>query len=452
MPVRLVFRFRWFMRSPRVFKINLLGLAFLAPALILLFGFFFLPVVLTSVFAFTNMSTATGITGGSYIVTGNLIRSLAEQGLDPLTVDALGRSSYAVDQQGLDRARAANVDPKLLSEIEARLKGRIFASAVEFERELKGLPSRPTRVRDLKVAAGAFEQSVLNIRYESRSDIEAALSEVLDHPSGDAIGRIAEASYTGWTWTTGNFIKLVTTPDTWRIVVNTAFYVTLTLAFNVLVGLFLAITTFYLPPVGAGFFSVLWLLPRITPVVLYAVLWKWFTWDGGFVFNIARELGLPAFNYMKGSVPSAWTVVILANGFIGASFGMILFSGSLKAIPVQQLWASEVDGASRWQQIRHIILPQMRWPILFVTSYQTLSLLSSYQEIWLTTNGGPGSTTTVWALEAFNTALNNYTGNLQYGLGAAMALALVTVGLVLSIVYLRLFRFDDMMSKPKIEF
>ncbi|MGO8470128.1 hypothetical protein AB9F45_37735, partial [Rhizobium leguminosarum] len=36
-----------------------------------------------------------------------------------------------------------------------------------------------------------------------------------------------------------------------------------------------------------------------------------------------------------------------------------------------------VIGASRWQQIRYIILPQMRWPILFVTCYQTLSLLAS---------------------------------------------------------------------------
>ena len=95
---------------------------------------------------------------------------------------------------------------------------------------------------------------------------------------------------------------------------------------------------------------------------------------------------------------------------------------------------------------------KMRWPILFVTSYQTLSLLSSYETIWLTTNGGPGNTTTVWALEAFRTALSNYTGNLQYGLGSAMALILVAVGLVLSIAYLFLFKFDDLISSPKIEF
>jgi inositol-phosphate transport system permease protein len=167
---------------------------------------------------------------------------------------------------------------------------------------------------------------------------------------------------------------------------------------------------------------------------------------------MALNLGLPAFNYMKGSVETAWATVILVNGFVGASFGMILFSGALRSIPIQQLWASEVDGASRWQQVTRIILPQLRWPILFVTSYQTLSLLSSYEMIWLTTNGGPGRTTSVWALEAFNTALNNYTGNLQYGLGAAMALILVIVGLVLSIVYLRMFRFGELVSRPKIEF
>lgn len=424
----------------------------MTPAMVLLLGFFFLPVVLTSVFAFTNMSTATGISGGSYVVTGNLLRSLTDEGLDAKTIDALGQSSYVIDQAGLEKARAAGVDAKFIAEIAERLKDRSFTSSTTFERELKTLPSRPTRIRDLKIAAGAFEQSVLNVRYASRGEMEASLSHILDNPPEGAIESIATASYTGWTWTTDNFKNLAIAPDTWRIVGNTVFYVVLTLAFNVAVGLFLAITTFYLPPTGSGFFSVLWLLPRITPVVLYAVMWKWFTWEDGFVFNIAQDLGLPAFNYMKGSVASAWTVVILVNGFVGASFGMILFSGALKAIPVQQLWASEVDGASRWQQIRYIILPQMRWPILFVTSYQTLSLLSSYEQIWLTTNGGPGSTTTIWALEAFKTALNNYTGNLQYGLGAAMALVLVAVGLVLSIVYLRLFGFDEMMSKPKIEF
>lgn len=434
-------------------RTSLLGLGFVSPALALLFAFFLMPVVLTTVFAFTNMSTSTGITGGSHVITGSLLRELADAGVDAEIVAALGEGSFSVTPETLLAAQTAGLEPRFLAEIEASLLGQSFADARQFEAALKRLPSRPSRIRELKLATAPFERSILNTRYASRADMEAAIAAMAPQAPAATVSAIAEASYTGWRWIDGgNFRTLLDRPETVRIVLNTLFYVAATLAFNVLVGLFLAITTFYLPKAGAGFFSVIWLLPRITPVVLYAVMWKWFTWDNGFLYVLAEQLGLPAFNYMKGSVPTAWATIILVNGFVGASFGMILFSGALRAIPVQQLWASEVDGASRWQQIRRIILPQLRWPILFVTSYQTLSLLSSYEQIWLTTNGGPGSTTTVWALEAFNTALNNYTGNLEYGMGAAMALILVAVGLVLSILYLRMFRFDELVNTPRIEF
>lgn len=434
-------------------KTSVLGLAFVSPALLLLIAFFFMPVVLTTYFAFTNMSTATGITGGSHVITGNLLRDLNNGGIDEDIVAALSEGSFSVNAETISAAAEAGVAPKFLGEIEARLMGQSFADSRSFEAALKTLPSRPTRVRDLKLATEPFERSILNTRYQSRDAMEAAITGMVPDMAQAMVSQISEASYTGWRWIDWrNFTTLIDRPETVRIILNTAFYVVATLSFTVLMGLFLAITTFYLPRKGATFFSALWLLPRITPVVLYAVMWKWFTWDNGFLYIFAEAVGLPAFNYMKGSVPSAWTIIILVNGFVGASFAMILFSGALRAIPVQQLWASEVDGASRWQQIRRIILPQLRWPILFVTSYQTLSLLSSYEQIWLTTNGGPGSTTTVWALQAFNTALNNYTGNLEYGMGAAMALILVIVGFALSILYLRVFKFDELVNKPKIEF
>ncbi len=430
-----------------------LGLAFLGPALVMLALFFLAPAVLTGVFAFTNMSTSTGISGGAYVITGNLVRDLEERGLPKSITEPLARESYVVNDTTLAAAANAKFDRHFLEDISSDLNGKSFKDRRDFERALKKLRHRPRSIRELKLAADPFSQSILNQRFESRDQARSAIAGAIGSSADAAtVNEILAASYTGWTWTTENFSHLMASPDTWRVLGNTLFYVATTLCFTTFVGLFLAVTTFYLPKSSATLFSVLWLLPRITPLVLYAIMWKWFTWEGGFVYTLAKELGLPAFNYMKGSVPSAWTVVILINGFIGASFAMILFSGALKAIPQQQLWASEVDGASRWQQIRYIILPQLRWPILFVTSYQTLSLLSSYEQIWLTTDGGPGSTTTVWSLEAFKTALNNYTGNLQYGLGAAMALALVFVGLGLAILYLRLFRFDSLVERPKIEF
>ena len=180
-------------------------------------------------------------------------------------------------------------------------------------------------------------------------------------------------------------------------------------------------------------------------------MWNWFTWDTGFIATVTGWFGVPPQNWMMQTAPRAWTVIILINGFVGASLGMILFSSAIKAIPTSMLYASEVDGANRWQQVRYIILPQMRWPILFMTSYQTLSLLTSFEYILLATDGGPGRSTEVWALAAYHTALNNYGGNLQYGLGAAYALVLVFIGIGLSALYLRFFNFKELLSKPRIE-
>jgi inositol-phosphate transport system permease protein len=77
--------------------------------------------------------------------------------------------------------------------------------------------------------------------------------------------------------------------------------------------------------------------------------------------------------------------------------------------------------------------------------------LASFNEILLSTRGGPGKATEVWSLAAYHTALNNYAGNLEYGLGAAMALVLVVIGVVLSLAYLRVFNYATLVARPLIE-
>jgi len=68
------------------------------------------------------------------------------------------------------------------------------------------------------------------------------------------------------------------------------------------------------------------------------------------------------------------------------------------------------------------------------------------------TDGGPGFyTTEVWSLYAYHRALSNYFGNVQFGFGAALAAILVIIGVIASIIYLRVFRFSEMVAEPKIE-
>jgi len=238
-----------------------------------------------------------------------------------------------------------------------------------------------------------------------------------------------------------------------RILANTIFYVVVTLGvFNVGMALVLALLTNHIPRRASFIFRLLWLLPRITPSVIYIVMWQRFVQvpPHGIINQFLGWFGVEHQPYWLNETP--WLFVILVNGLVGASFGMIIFTSAIEAIPKDMITAAKVDGASAWQIIRDITMPMLRWPLLFVTSYQTLSLLVSFEYIMLLTNGGPGLyTTEVWALTSYKRALGTYFGSNQWGYGAAWGFVLVTIGAILSIVYLRVFRFDDLVQEPKID-
>jgi len=249
-----------------------------------------------------------------------------------------------------------------------------------------------------------------------------------------------------------NYSQIAHSPWLSLIFRNTVIYVVCTLIlFNVGLALVLALLTAHLSERAAGVFRVLWMLPRITPSVVYALMWRWAAAQPpyGMLSQLLGLAGVPGRNWMN---VHPWAFVISLNGFVGASFGMIIFSSAITAIPRDQYLAAQVDGASAWQQVWRITVPRLRWPILFVMAYQTLSLMTSFEYILLTTNGGPGFySTEVWSLYAFHLALSNYFGNTQFGLGAALAAILVVVGLGASACYLRFFRFGELVAPPRIE-
>ncbi len=245
----------------------------------------------------------------------------------------------------------------------------------------------------------------------------------------------------------GNYTSLLRDPFIGKILINTAHYVGFTLVFNVGMGLVLALLSSAVRERWGNQIRAVWLLPRILPPVVYVVIWQGLSREAPYGL-ISNVLGVSR-NWITAQ---PWNVIILANGMVGASFGMLLFSSAIRAIPQDLFYASAVDGATTGQTVRRVVLPLLRWPILFVTAYQTLSLLTSFEYILLLTNGGPGFyTTTVWSLHAYQQALSNYFGNVQFGLGAAMAAVLVVIGIAVTSLYLRIFNFRALVGEPKVE-
>ncbi|GCD82554.1 sugar ABC transporter permease [Parageobacillus thermoglucosidasius] len=245
-----------------------------------------------------------------------------------------------------------------------------------------------------------------------------------------------------------NFQKLLADPNIMKIIKNTALYVGFTLLINVGFGFVLGIlTSYYIQKESVGLiFRTIWMLPRMSPPVVYVLLWLWFFDPSEYgVLNSLRALF-----HME---PVAWlhehpmTAVILVNGIIGASFGMIIFSSAIKSIPKDLFYAANVDGASQWSIIKDIIIPAVRWPLMFVTLWQFLSLITSYEYIFLLTNGGPLFESEVLALYSFHKAFQNF----EFGYGSAISLVLVIIALIFSFMMWKWFGMQKMMRSSKIE-
>jgi inositol-phosphate transport system permease protein len=245
-----------------------------------------------------------------------------------------------------------------------------------------------------------------------------------------------------------NFIRIFFggDPRIPRIVMNTAIYTFFALILTVGGGLIIALITTHMRE-GAGiFFRAVWLLPNLTPPVVYILLWEWFfdPTHYGFLNSVLGAFGI---------LPKPWLIryalpiVIPVNAFIGLSFCMIVFTSSIKSIPPDLLNAAKVDGATTLQIIRYVILPLLKWPIMFMTAWHVISHLNSYVYILLLTDGGPYYRSEVWALYGLHQSFDYY----EFGYGASISMLLVFVSVTLTLAIWKVFGFQRLMEPSRIE-
>ena len=235
-----------------------------------------------------------------------------------------------------------------------------------------------------------------------------------------------------------------------RAIVLSAIFVFFTLTiFNVGLALLLGLTTTALPDRVGAVFRAVWLLPRMSPSVVYAFLWIWVvdpTERGLLNQVITRGFGLPPVNL---PLDHPMLLIVLANGFIGASLGMIIFTSAIRSIPQHLFHAARADGAGPLSIVRHIVLPALRWPLSYITIYQFLALLVSFEYIFLIM--GSSRSTMTLAMLAYTKSLAPSVGGGQYAYGAAIALILIVIGIIVALVMWRLTNMKALLARPRIE-
>ena len=165
------------------------------------------------------------------------------------------------------------------------------------------------------------------------------------------------------------------------------------------------------------------LIPFIVPTVLSAIAF-WWIYDAQFsiISWSLRHLGLISGNIdFLGDVWHARWAVIFANIWRGVPFVAITLLAGLQTISPSYYEASAIDGATPWQQFRHVTLPLLTPIIAVVMTFSVLFTFTDFQLIYVITRGGPLNATHLMATLAFQRAING--GAL--GEGAAIAITMV---------------------------
>lgn len=190
----------------------------------------------------------------------------------------------------------------------------------------------------------------------------------------------------------------------------------------------------------SGFLLALMVFVWALPPVVNGSVWKFLLGDAG-LFNTLllttglRETPLP-FLYDQ-----YWALMSVAfvNSFVVIPFNALVFRAALMNIPPETFEAAALDGASKWQEIRHIMLPSVRPTTLVLLVLTIVYGFRSFDFIYVMTYGGPGTATNTLPFLGYLQAFVRY----DFGLGSATSVVTVLGVLVLAAVYARSIRREE---------
>ena len=217
---------------------------------------------------------------------------------------------------------------------------------------------------------------------------------------------------------------------------NTAYFALLALVFGYPIPLVAAVLMSEVRR-ARGLYSALAYLPVVIPPVVAVLLWKTF-YDGGSVGVFNTVLGwfhlgpYPWLQSQSWAMPS----LVLESTWANAGATVIIYLAALTGVNAELYEAAAVDGASIWQKVWHVTLPQLRGVLLVTMILQIIGTAQVFLEPFLFTSGGPANATLTVLLLIYDYAFGNSLGG-DYGMATALSLMLAVFLALFSLVYLR---------------
>jgi len=195
---------------------------------------------------------------------------------------------------------------------------------------------------------------------------------------------------------------------------------------------------------GIAVYRSLFFLPVVFPMALVAVVWQ-------LLYAPATELGMGLIpSFLETVTLGAWDpatdvlrhphyalpAILLLSIWQGVGFQMVILLAGLQSIPETLYEAAAIDSAGTWARFRHVTLPQLRNPLIFVALVTTILAFRLFDQVQILTQGGPFDATTTVMYEAYDAA---YVRG-QVGRAAAMTVVFFLIVLAVMLVQRRILR------------
>lgn len=187
------------------------------------------------------------------------------------------------------------------------------------------------------------------------------------------------------------------------------------------------------------FFRTIYFMPVAMSMVVAGVIWRFMLDPGnGLINELLHSVGLPTAQW-TGSVQSSMVSVLMVAVWKSVGYFMIILLAGIQDIPSDYLEAAQIDGASKWQAFRHIVMPLLRPTSFFVLVILSINSLQAFDQIYVMTRGGPAQSTYTLLMYIYEKAFREW----NFGYSGAMAVVLFGMVFILTLVQVRFFRSSD---------
>ncbi len=229
-----------------------------------------------------------------------------------------------------------------------------------------------------------------------------------------------------------NYTRMVQDPAFWNALMNTIYFVVLTVPLMVILSLALALGV-NREVLGRRYLRTIYFSPYILTVSIVGIVWSLF---------LTTEFG--PMNYVLGFVmeqPPNWLgdpllampVLAFVTNWWLLGFNFVILLAARQNVPERLYEAARLDGAGTWRSFCDVTLPQMRNAIAFVVIIQFIQQFQVFGQPYVMTDGGPNNTTTTLVFYLYDAAFSQQ----QFGYAAAVGYLLFAILVAVSYVNYR---------------